>query len=91
MDGVAYSKPLVFYRQCRTFTGMSMLFGPGGRSVHQEGPGHPAAEHPEPPRRPAGTLEAEVLAVLRAAGMPLTPGQVRERLDARRAPGPAAP
>jgi len=45
--------------------------------VHQEGPGHPAAEHPEPPRRPAGTLEAEVLAVLRAAG------QVRERLDAR--------
>jgi len=43
--------------------------------VHQEGP--------EPPRRPSGMLEAEVLAVLRAAGMPLTPGQVRERLDAR--------
>jgi predicted transcriptional regulator len=51
--------------------------------VHQEGPGHPAAEHPEPPRRPSGMLEAEVLAVVRAAGMPLTPGQVRERLDAR--------
>jgi predicted transcriptional regulator len=51
--------------------------------VHQEGPGHPAAEHQEPPRRPSGTLEAEVLAVLRAAGMPLTPGQVRERLDTR--------
>jgi predicted transcriptional regulator len=34
-------------------------------------------------RRPAGALEAEVLAVLRAAGMPLNPGQVRERLAAR--------
>ena len=34
-------------------------------------------------RRPAGALEAEVLAVLRAAGMPLSPGQVRERLAAR--------
>jgi predicted transcriptional regulator len=51
--------------------------------VHQEGPGHPAAKHPEPSRRPSGMLEAEVLAVVRAAGMPLTPGQVRERLDAR--------
>jgi predicted transcriptional regulator len=51
--------------------------------MHQEGPGHPSAEDPEPPRRPAGSLEAEVLAVLRAAGMPLTAGQVRERLDAR--------
>jgi predicted transcriptional regulator len=50
--------------------------------VHQEGPGHAAAEHPEP-RRPSGTLEAEVLAVLRAAGTPLTPGLVRERLDTR--------
>jgi predicted transcriptional regulator len=50
--------------------------------VHQEGPGHPSAEYPEP-RRPAGSLEAEVLAVLRAAGTALTPGQVRERLNAR--------
>jgi predicted transcriptional regulator len=33
-------------------------------------------------RRPAGALEAEILAVLRAAGAPLSPGQVRERLDA---------
>ena len=32
------------------------------------------------PRRPSGTLEAEVLAVLRAAGAPLNPGQVRLRL-----------
>jgi predicted transcriptional regulator len=35
------------------------------------------------PRRPAGALEAEVMAVLRAAGTPLSPGQVRERLAAR--------
>ena len=51
--------------------------------MHEEGTGHRPAEHPEPPRRPSGTLEAEVLAVLRAAGAPLTPGQVRDRLDAR--------
>ena len=31
-------------------------------------------------RRPAGALEAEVLALLRAAGTPLSPGQVRDRL-----------
>jgi len=46
--------------------------------LHQEG-----LSHPEQARRPSGTLEAEVLAVLRAAGVPLTPGQVRERLPAR--------
>src|SRR5262249_43987843 len=50
------------------------------RRVHQEGPGHPSGE---PLRRPAGTLEAEVLAVLRAAGTSLTPGEVRGRLEAR--------
>src|SRR5690348_4025408 len=55
-----------------------MVIAPGGAQVHQEG-----LSHAEPPRRPSGALEAEVLAVLRAAGMPLTPGQVRERLDAR--------
>ncbi len=32
------------------------------------------------PRRAAGALEAEILAVLRAAAAPLTPGQVRDRL-----------
>lgn len=37
----------------------------------------------EAPRRPAGTLEAEVMAVLRAAGAALRPGEVRERLAAR--------
>jgi predicted transcriptional regulator len=31
-------------------------------------------------RRAAGTLESEVLGILRAAGRPLTPGEVRERL-----------
>jgi predicted transcriptional regulator len=40
-------------------------------------------EAPGAPRRPAGALEAEVLAVLREAGMPLNPGQVRERLTPR--------
>jgi predicted transcriptional regulator len=77
---MAYSNPPVFYRSCRTFTG---CYSGQEAQVHQEGPGHPSAEHPEPPRRPSGTLEAEVLAVLRAAEQPLTPGQVRERLDAR--------
>jgi len=33
-------------------------------------------------RRPAGALEAEILALLRVAGTPLSPGQVRHRLDA---------
>ena len=32
------------------------------------------------PRRPPGTLEAEVMDVLRAAAAPLSPGEVRERL-----------
>jgi predicted transcriptional regulator len=40
-------------------------------------------EPPGGPRRPAGALEAEVMAVLRAAGTPLSPGQVRECLAAR--------
>src|ERR1700745_2651670 len=38
---------------------------------------------PGTPRRPPGALEAEVMDVLRAAGAPLSPGQVRERLAAR--------
>lgn len=43
-------------------------------------PGH--AEHGAA-RRPAGALEAEVLAVLQAARGPLSPGEVRQRLAAR--------
>jgi predicted transcriptional regulator len=50
--------------------------------VRDTGPG-PAGEPAQAPRRPAGALEAEVLAVLRAAGVPLSPGQVRERLPVR--------
>ena len=46
---------------------------------YQPAPG----EAPGAVRRPAGALEAEVLAVLRTAGMPLNPGQVKERLAAR--------
>ena len=49
-------------------------------------PHHPTAEpaaSAESLRRPAGALEAEVMAVLRAADAPLSPGQVRERLTAR--------
>ena len=38
-------------------------------------------------RRPAGALEAEILALLRAAGTPLSPGQVRDRLGAGQTPG----
>ena len=41
--------------------------------------GHGPAE-----RRPAGTLESEVLGILRAAAGPLTPGEVRERLAGQR-------
>jgi predicted transcriptional regulator len=51
--------------------------------VHDTGPGHPPADPAEAPRRPAGALEAEVLAVLRAAQAPLSPGQVRARLAIR--------
>jgi predicted transcriptional regulator len=39
-------------------------------------------------RRASGTLEAEVLAILREADGPLTPGEVRERLRAREPGGP---
>ena len=42
-----------------------------------------AAAGSGPLRRGVGELEAEVLSVLRAAGGPLTPGEVRERLDLR--------
>ena len=35
-------------------------------------------------RRAAGTLESEVLGILRAAAGPLTPGEVRERLAGQR-------
>ena len=40
-------------------------------------------------RHPAGALEAEILALLRAAGTPLSPGQVRDRLGTGQVPGGA--
>jgi predicted transcriptional regulator len=40
----------------------------------------PAAGRPGAERRAAGALEAEILAILRAADGPLTPGDVRQRL-----------
>jgi predicted transcriptional regulator len=51
--------------------------------VRDVAPRHPPAAPAESLRRPAGALEAEVMAVLRAADAPLSPGQVRERLAAR--------
>jgi predicted transcriptional regulator len=39
-------------------------------------------------RRAAGVLEAEILAILREAGGPLTPGEVRQRLTTHQAGGP---
>ena len=47
--------------------------------MHDAAP-RPHAEPAESLRRPPGALEAEVMAVLRAADAPLSPGQVRERL-----------
>ena len=38
-------------------------------------------------RRAAGALEAEILAILREADGPLSPGEVRQRLAARPQPG----
>jgi predicted transcriptional regulator len=53
--------------------------GVGGAEVEGEGsvsaPGRPGAE-----RRAAGALGAEILAILREADGPLTPGEVRQRL-----------
>jgi len=44
----------------------------------REGPGQPGEEAG---RRAAGELEAAVLALLLAAGSPLSPGEVRAKLD----------
>jgi predicted transcriptional regulator len=51
--------------------------------VHDAAARHLPGEPAESLRRPAGALEAEVMAVLRAADAPLSPGQVRERLAVR--------
>lgn len=54
--------------------------------MREDGRPRAAAGSPAAARRPAGALEAEVLAVLQAAGRPLTPGDVRQHLaDQQRA------
>ena len=50
-----------------------------GAGAGGEGPAH-APGRPGAERRAAGALEAEILAILRAADGPLTPGEVRQRL-----------
>src|ERR1039458_3122966 len=44
------------------------------------GPQHASGNPPGVPRRAAGALESEVLAILRETGVPLSPGEVRQRL-----------
>jgi predicted transcriptional regulator len=51
--------------------------GMGDDRAQQAEGGQPGAA-----RRAAGTRESEVLAIVRGAGRPLTPGEVRERLAA---------
>jgi predicted transcriptional regulator len=53
--------------------------GVGGAEVEGEGPVH-APGRPGAERRAAGALGAEILAILREADGPLTPGEVRQRL-----------
>jgi predicted transcriptional regulator len=50
-------------------------------AVHDEPPSQPGGTA-GPSRRPAGALEAGVLAVLESAGIPLRPGQVQQHLAA---------
>jgi len=57
--------------------------GGEGRRQAPDGPASAA-------RRAAGALEAEILAILREADGPLTPGEVRQRLTARQ-PGRRPP
>jgi predicted transcriptional regulator len=49
--------------------------------------GSPASEQRGAERRAAGALEAEILAILRAADGPLSPGEVRQRLASPHQPG----
>jgi predicted transcriptional regulator len=48
--------------------------------MREPAPGHAHDGLPGPARRAAGALEAEVLAILRDAGTPLNPGEVRQRV-----------
>ena len=53
----------------------------------EEDPGLAAGGPPGGERRAAGALEAEILAILREADGPLSPGEVRQRLAPRPPPG----
>src|SRR5258706_12400702 len=56
-----------------------------------EGPRPVPGSPPGVERRAAGALEAEILAILREADAPLSPGEVRQRLTPRQAAnGPSA-
>jgi predicted transcriptional regulator len=48
--------------------------------MREPGPRHAHDGLPSPARRAAGALEAEVLGILREAGGPLNPGEVRQRV-----------
>ena len=61
-----------------------------GREVAGVGEEDPPLAPGSPPgaeRRAAGALEAEILAILREADGPLSPGEVRQRLALRPQPG----
>src|SRR5260370_40857724 len=71
-------------RDCRVSTrlvddssGRPLMREPGPRHAYDHSPGGVA-------RRAAGTLEAEVLGILREASGPLSPGEGRQRVSARR-------
>jgi predicted transcriptional regulator len=52
--------------------------------MRESGPRHAYDHSPGVARRAAGTLEAEVLGILREASGPLSPGEVRQRVSAGR-------
>jgi predicted transcriptional regulator len=52
--------------------------------MREPGPWHAYDYSPGVARRAAGTLEAEVLGILREASGPLSPGEVRQRVSAGR-------
>jgi predicted transcriptional regulator len=59
-----------------------MNLGTGGVRVRDHEPQRAADSPPGVPRRAAGALESEILGILRGAGEPLSPGEVRQRLPA---------
>lgn len=50
--------------------------------MREDAPRHEPGTAPGPARRAAGALESEVLGILRDAGVPLSPGEVRQRIAA---------